>query len=197
LDDLHGRQPQSLRITRLRPRLARIKEPPQRIAFIQAMLAPDTEYYGKYSQWLADEYLKLGDVANFEAVLKAARTKQSERPLKYADWDLWQVGTWFDTVRANTMLKPEDKVRYLTAIRDAQVYPASASAALALMEDAPINPAAKMQRLLELQRMTRIVGNEWYDWDRLAPFAQTAVGKKDYVSATVRHRHARQRAQRR
>ena len=165
--------------------LARITDPPQRIAFIQAMLAPDTDYYGKYSQWLADEYLKLGDAANFEAVLKAARTKQNERPLRYADWDLWQVGTWFDAIRANMMMKPEDKTRFLTAIRDVQVYPASASAALALLEDKPVDPAAKMARLLELQRMTRIVGNEWYDWDRLAPFAQTAVGKKDYVSATV------------
>ncbi|HEX5103216.1 MAG TPA: tetratricopeptide repeat protein, partial [Pirellulaceae bacterium] len=78
-----------------------------------------------------------------------------------------------------------DKVRFLTAIRDLQVNPASAAAALALLENAPVDPAAKMPRLLELQRLTRSVGNEWYDWDRLAPFAQTAVGKQDFVSATV------------
>ncbi|HEX5104865.1 MAG TPA: hypothetical protein VFV87_13690, partial [Pirellulaceae bacterium] len=81
--------------------LARIMEPPQRIAFIQAMLAPDTDFYGRYSQWLADEHLKLGDVANFEAVLKAGRAKQVERPMKYADWDLWQVASWFDAIRGN------------------------------------------------------------------------------------------------
>jgi TolA-binding protein len=165
--------------------LAKITEPAQRIAFIQAMLTPDTDFYGKYTQWLADEYLKLNDIANFERVLKQARTKQNERPLRPADWEIFQIASWLDATRANTMLKDEEKTRIITAIRDVQIYPASAGAALALLENQPVDPANKMARLLELQKFTRLVGNEWYDWDRIGAFALSAVGKKDYVTSTV------------
>ena len=165
--------------------LARIKEPPQRLAFVQELAKHDTDFHGRYAQWLADEYLKANDLANFERVLKEARVRQNERPLRGGDFDIWQLGQWLDAVRANMEMKPDVKTRVLTAIRDFQVQPASAASSLVLLDAVPVDPAAKMQRLLELQRMTRIVGNEWWDWDRLTPFAQSAVGRKDYVSAAV------------
>ena len=165
--------------------LARLKDPAQRIAFIQELVKHDTDFHAGYAQWLANEYLQAADVANFERVLKEAFARQLERPIRGAGWDIWSMNAWIDNARASMMLEDEDKARILTAVRDIQVYPPSAGAALAVLENTPADQAAKMPRLLELQRLTRQVGNEWYDWDRLAPFAQTAVGKKDYVSASV------------
>ncbi|MDX1947008.1 MAG: tetratricopeptide repeat protein [Pirellulaceae bacterium] len=165
--------------------LARLKEPAQRIPFLQDLEKADTDMHGRYAQWLADEYLKTNDLANFERVLKQCRTRQNERPLRSADFDIWPINGWVDSTRASMTLKDDEKTRILTAIRDLQVYPAAAGAALALLENVPADPQQKMSRLLELQKLTRLVGNEWYDWDRLLPFAQSAVGKKDFVPAAV------------
>ena len=165
--------------------MTRLKEPAQRLPLVQDLLKADTDMHGRYAQWLADEYLKTSDLANFEGVLKAARTRQNERPLRTADFDFGQINTWIDNTRASMTIKDADKTRILTAIRDLQVYPASAGAALALLENTPVPAGGKMPRILELQKLTRVVGNEWYDWDRLLPFAQSAVGRKDFVPAAV------------
>jgi len=165
--------------------LGRIKDPGQRLAFIQEQLRHDTDFHGRYAQWMADEYLKAADIGNFERVLKEARVRQNERPFRSGDFDIFQIGQWLDTVRANTMIAPEIKSRVIVAIRDLQIQPAASAAELVLLEGQPVDPNGRMARLLQLQRATRVVGNEWYDWDRIAPFAQTAVGRKDFVSAAV------------
>lgn len=165
--------------------LSKLKDPGQRLAFIQELQRQDTDFHARYSQWLADEYLKASDIANFERVLNELRVRQIERPFRAPDVDIFGFGTWLDASRANIQLAPEIKGRITVAIRDLQIQPSATAAGLALLESAPVDPAAKMQRLLQLQRATRTVGNEWYDWDRITPFAQTAVGRKDFVSAAV------------
>jgi TolA-binding protein len=165
--------------------LAKIKEPAQRIAFIGEQLKHDTDAHGRYAQWLANEYFLAGDFANFEAVLKQSFTRQLERPLRGWGVDYWQVGQWLDTTRANMEMKPEVKQRVVTAIRDFHVEPASAAAQLILLADVPVPAGGKMARLLEFQKATRIVGEDWPSWDRLTPFAQAAVGKKDFISGAV------------
>jgi len=165
--------------------LARIKEPPARLNFIMERLKQESDFFGRYAQWAADEYLKLGDLDNFERVLREARQRQQERPFRGGDFDLWQVGTWLDAARSNMELKPEVRTRILTAIREFGIQPAAAAADLALLEPVPVDPNQRLQRLLHLQKCTRLVGNEWYDWDRLTPFAQSAVGRKDFIAAAV------------
>ena len=165
--------------------LARLKEPPQRMAYIQEQLKFDNDYYGTFAQWMADEYLKVGDVANFERVLRETRTRQIERPLRPSGFEIHSIAGWLDTVRANVEMKPDIKTRFITAIRDFQVQPASAAAHLELLAVTPVDPAAKMARLLDLQRSTYQMGNEYYDWDRVSPFAVAAIAKKDFVSAAV------------
>jgi TolA-binding protein len=165
--------------------LTRIKEPPQRMVFIQEQLKHDTDFYGRYAQWLADEYLRAGDVANFERVLRETRARQLERPLRPAGFEVFGIASWLDAIRVNTEMTPEVKNRCIIAIRDFQVQPASAAAHLALLEATPVDPAAKMARLLELQRATYALGNEWYDWDRASGFAVSAIARKDFVSAAV------------
>lgn len=165
--------------------LSRIKEPPQRLAFIQEQLRFDNDYYGTFAQWLADEYLKAGDVANFVRVLSETRTRQIERPLRPSGFEVHSIAGWLDAIRANVEMKPEIKTQFVTAIRDFGVQPASAAAQLELLAATPVDPAAKMARLLDLQRATFTVGNEYYDWDRVSPFAVASIARKDFVSAAV------------
>ena len=165
--------------------LARIKEPPQRIAFLQEMVKHDTDMHGRYAQWLADEYYKAADWNNFARVLREAARRQLERPFRTGDFDYWQLGQWMDTARANKDLPDPIKAEVVTTIRDVGIQPAASAAELILLEKVPIDPANKTSRLLALQRATRSVGNEWPDWDRLLPFSQTALGKKDFISAVV------------
>lgn len=169
--------------------LARFKDPkidaPQRIAFIQELLKHDTDMHGGYAQWLANEHFLAGNYAAFEAVLKEAAARQLERPLKAWYFDYSQTLTWLDAARANMEMKPEVKKQIYTAIRDLKLEPASSTAQLVLLEDMPVPAGGKLQRMLDLQKLTRNVGDEWPGWDRLTPFAQSAVGKKDFVSAAV------------
>jgi TolA-binding protein len=165
--------------------LPRIKEAPARMAFIQELLKVDTDMHGRYAQWLAGEYLLAGDIANFEAVLKASYARQLERPLRPWGFDYTTVGAWFDAAKANMEMKPDVKQRIYTAIRDLHVEPIASAANLLLLEAVPVPAGGKIARLLELQKTTRVIGDDYPGWDRLTPVAQAAVGKKDFVSAAV------------
>lgn len=165
--------------------LARLKEPAQRAPLLADLVRADTDWFGRYALMQAADALAANDFANFERILRETRTRQNERPLRAADLDIWTVNGWVDGVRANMMLKDPEKMRALAAIRDLQLYPPSAGAALAIIETEAVAPDKKMQRLLDLQRFTRLVGNEWYDFDRITPFVQSAVGRKDFLSAAT------------
>lgn len=166
--------------------IAKMTDPKEKTAALQSLLPHDTDFHGRYAMLLAGDALQAGDLPTFTRLLAESRKRQIERPLAGWDFDIWTVASWFDGVRANTMLKDDQKAQVYTAIRDLELYPASAGAALALLEPQPVPPGGAMQRLLEFQKYTRLVGNEWYDWDRLLPFAQGAAGKKDFlVSATL------------
>lgn len=164
---------------------ARLKTPAEKQAFAAELVKQDSDFFGRYSQWVAEEYMKIGDVANFDRVLKEARVRQNERPLRGWDADLFLLGTWLDAIRVSTEMKDDVKQKFYAAIRDFELQPASSAATLAILETQPEDPAGKMKRLLELQRLTRTVGNEYYDWDRLAFFAQNAVTRKDFVGAAI------------
>ncbi|WP_254513493.1 tetratricopeptide repeat protein [Anatilimnocola floriformis] len=165
--------------------LSRLKEPAQRFPLLVDLIKADTDFFGRYGMVLASDALAANDFAAFERYLKGIYDRQKERPFRGADLDFNTVNGWGDGVRANAMLKDEDKKRVLVAVRDLQFYPSSAGAALALLENEAVAPDKKMQRLLELQRFTRVVGNEWYDFDRITPFVQSAVGRKDFLSAAT------------
>ena len=47
------------------------------MAFLQELGTHDTDFFGRYAQLLADEYLKAGDLANFERILKETRVRQN------------------------------------------------------------------------------------------------------------------------
>lgn len=165
--------------------LGRLKEPAQRAPLLADLIKADTDWFGRYGLMLAADALTANDIATFERYLKGIFDRQKERPFRAADLDIWMVNAWVDGIRANMMLKDPEKLRALIAIRDLQLYPPSAGAALAVIETETVAADKKMQRLLDLQRFTRLVGNEWYDFDRITPFVQSAVGRKDFLSAAT------------
>ncbi|MFO0870138.1 MAG: tetratricopeptide repeat protein [Pirellulales bacterium] len=165
--------------------LTRLMEPAKRRTFIDDLRQANTDYHGRYAMWLAADAFTAGDWATFEQVLREARKRQDERPFRIWDLDWNTVGTWFDGIRAHPQAAPEVKLQVLRVIRDIAVEPASSAAALALWEMAPPDGATPMARLLAYREATRSVGNEWYDWDRLVPFAHAALERKDYVAAAT------------
>jgi TolA-binding protein len=165
--------------------LGRLKEPAQRAPLLNDLVKHDTDFFGRWAFLLAGDALAAGDIATFERILKETYTRQAERPLRSSDLDIWTANSWVDGIRQNMMLPDADKARALAAIRDLKLYPPSAGAALALLENQPVAANQKMQRLLELQQFTRLVGNEWYDFDRLTPFVQSAVGRRDFLTAAT------------
>ncbi|WP_425616614.1 tetratricopeptide repeat protein [Anatilimnocola sp. NA78] len=165
--------------------LGRLKEPAQRAPLLADLIKHDTDFFGRWAFMQAADALAANDLATFERILKETKTRQAERPLRAADLDMWMVNGWLDGTRANMMMTEPDKARVLTAIRNLQLYPPAAGAALALLENEPVAADKKIQRLLDLQKFTRLVGNEWYDFDRITPFVQSAVGRKDFLSAAT------------
>ncbi|QDU31291.1 tol-pal system protein YbgF [Anatilimnocola aggregata] len=165
--------------------LGRLKEPAQRAPLLADLVNADTDFFGRFALMQAADALATNDLASFEKILKSTRARQAERPLRGADLDMWTVNGWVDGIRQNAMMAEPDKARVLTAIRDLQVQPAAAGATLALLDSQPAAAGQKIQRLLELQKLTRIVGNDWWDFDRITPFVQSAVGRKDFLSAAT------------
>lgn len=156
---------------------------PARTALLHKLLEQDTDFHGRYAMLIAGDQLAAGDIAGFVATLKKSKERQLKQPLRGWDFDMWTVGTWVDQTRGNQEMSADVKKQILTAIRDLDLQPVSAHATLALLEESAVPAGGRMARQLEIQRLTRVVGNEWYDWDRLAPFAQSAVVRKDYVTA--------------
>ena len=165
--------------------LAKLKDPAPRAALIADLLKANTDFHGRYAMWKAQDAFAAGDFATFDAALREARKRQDERPFRIWDIDWQTVGTWYDAIRANMMATDDVKLKILAAIRDLQVEPASSAAALAILEAAPPATVTPMARLLAYREATRAVGNEWYDWDRMAPFAMAALERKDYLAAAT------------
>lgn len=165
--------------------LTRMKDPAERRKLLTDLLKPESEYHGRYETWLAADYFLAGDFDNFEKVLAEGRKRQNERPFR--NWGIdWSVAaTWMDNARNNKDMPVPAKVKILTAIRNLEVMPSSAAAGLALLELPPSEKLAPTARLLAYAAATRLVGNDANDWDRLMPFAQGAVDRKDYVTSAT------------
>jgi TolA-binding protein len=165
--------------------LTRLTEPAKRRVFIDDLRAANTDFHGRYAMWLAGDAYAAKDWATFETVLREARKRQDERPFRAWDYDWNTVGTWLDGIRADMMATADVKLKVISVLRDVEMEPVSSAAGLAVWELSPPANSTPMARLLAYRHATRMVGNEWYDWDRLAPFAQSALERKDYVAAAT------------
>ena len=154
---------------------------PERTAFLQQLVQHPCYYSGTYAAWMADDYLKAGNLAAFEKTLKDAVAVRNERPITGVVFEETIPQQWVDQSRANKELAAETKVKVYSVLRDLNIGRPSATAELALLELDP--PAASIVRLLAYQDATMLVGNDTTDWDRLMPYAQASLTEKDFMAA--------------
>ncbi|MBW3541976.1 MAG: tetratricopeptide repeat protein, partial [Planctomycetes bacterium] len=157
----------------------------QSLAYAQELFQHDTDFHGRYAQWIAAIHLKNNRLDQFEQVLRESKRRQNERPFRGWDIDPWTAQAWVDTARANQEQPVADKQRIYTAVRDLDIGFPSGAAALALLELEPPEAKKPIERLLAYQHATRIVGNTTTEWDRLMPYAQALVGNKNFAAAAT------------
>ena len=157
----------------------------ERIQFLNELTQLDTIYHGSYATLLADEYFKSGDLQKFQQVLQAARRRQDlifDRP--------WSVDSglplqWVHALRSKVDAKEADKQLVFSAVRDFRYGLSAAVAELAILEMTPAKNLSPVAWLLTLQKMTRTAGDGTYDWDQMNIFVQSALARKDYVTAAT------------
>ncbi len=157
----------------------------ERIAFAQEMLKPDSDYLGGYAEWVATEHFAAGNIDAWEQVLRGARARQNERPFRPWALNEYTAQGWVDNIRGKVDATPEEKRRIYTVVRDMKIWRTSSIAQLALLELDPAETKDAMARLLEWQRVTHDVGNDSHDWDRLMPYVQAALTRKQYMDAAT------------
>ena len=160
-------------------------EGPERIRYAAELARFDTDYFGAYVQWQADEYIKTGDLNNFEKVLRDARRRQDQRPLRGWGFNDDAAKVWIDKYRVDTEAAEADRLRVYQVVREVAGPEASAQAQLALLEIDAAEVDSPVERLLAHQVTTRMVRNDGNGWNRLMPYAQSALNRKDYQAAAT------------
>jgi TolA-binding protein len=164
--------------------LTRLEDPAKPAFFLQ-QVKDINDMHGRYAGWLADHYLKAKDLNNFAKTLQTARARQNERPFRGWDLDESMIQSWVDTTRANMEMPEAEKRAIYTAVRAFGAGRPSAAASLALLELPEATPRPVMTRLFAYGETTRMVGNSTTDWDRLLPYVQSALARKDFISSAT------------
>ena len=165
-------------------RLLQTMAPSEKRSFIESLLKQDTPFQGRYSTWLADMYLKEGNLDKFAGVLQASKTSYESNPLSAWDLDLGLVSGWVTTSRSNTDASESDRARIYTIVRELDYGTPSAIAALAHLEIQP-SKASKMETVLAHQRTTQPIDNDSGAWDAIFPYSQAALTRRDYLNAAT------------
>lgn len=160
--------------------LSRLTDPQQRIQYSEQRFTPNTDYQSVYALWMADDVLKLGDIARFEQIIRTSIQRRGLRPWPPYGFDPNQMQTIWNTYRQNEKNTPENKTKLTTIIRDMQSDWTSAQAEVALLDAEPPTARKPIERLLAYQRVTRKLWADGHRWDQLMPYAQAMVAREDY-----------------
>ena len=160
--------------------LARLK-PEERQAFIESLLVEHCDYHGTYAIWLAGDYFKAGALDAWEKTLRDSVARQALHATRLWGIEEYPVQQWVDATRDNALVSEADKRRVFQVVREMQIGRPSAAAALALLEMPAKRKIPAMTRLLAWQDQTMTVDDTYVDWDRLMPYAQAAIGRRDFV----------------
>jgi len=165
-------------------RLLRTMETSRKGAFIESLLKTDTNFQGRYSTWLADLYLQENQLDRFAEILKKSKEAYRNNPLQSWDLDLGVVCGWVTNTRSNTEIQDSEKTKIYRIVEAMEFGTCSAIASLAKLESAEPS-AAKMDRVLEIQKHTLPIDSDWNAWDSIFPFAQSALTQRDYLQAAT------------
>lgn len=165
--------------------LARTEKPEDKLAFVTERLKKIDDYHGWYATVLAGLQFEAKNLDAWQKTLLDDRDRQLERP--FLGWGVEEnmLQTWVDAARNSKEMTEADKRRIFTTIRDLEIPRCSGTAYAALLELPPPAGQKEMDRLLNYQRVTHFVYNDSHDWDRLMPYAQAALGRKDFGAAST------------
>jgi TolA-binding protein len=173
----------------------RIEDPQQKIAFAHARFVKDTNAVGRFGSWLADTYLRLGNLDAFEKTLRETSTRERNRPFRGMSLDGWSLHYILHNYRSSHQdyrvdkeqeNAPENIQRVARVIADLRIDWPSAQAKLVILEAEPQDAKPPMKRLLAWQHVTRKLPTDSHRYDALMPFAQAAITRKDYnVAASL------------
>lgn len=165
--------------------LARMEKPEDKRAFLLERLKKIDDYHGWYSCSIATLDFQAKNLDAWEKVLVSSRDLQRERPFLLWGIEDAPLQAFVDFYRSTKDLPEADRRRVFTTVRDLEVLRPSGTAYAALLELPPPAGQKEMDRLLEYQRATHLVWNDSHDWDRLMPYAQAALGRKDFAAAST------------
>ena len=134
-----------------------------------------TANQGLYATAMADIDFKEGDYASMGKILEKSKSLATAHP--FTDWGMgtWQVRGWTDAARSSTEISEGDKKQVLGMIRDLGLDRFSAEAGIALAAEMPTN----LKRLLHVQKLILMCEPHHEAWERLYPYAQTALARED------------------
>ena len=165
--------------------LTRMLTPAEKATFLQTRLQQIDDYHGWYAEQLAALQFQAAEFATWEKTLRDDRAVQLQRG--FAPWGIEEspLQQFVDYAR-NTKDFPEaEKLRVFTVVRDLEVVRASGTAYASLLELPTAQPRPEMPRLLEYQTIPYYVWNDAHDWDRLFPYAQACLARKDFQGAAT------------
>jgi TolA-binding protein len=160
---------------------------PMKMQLLAEMASKESDNHGAYAAGLAELYFKAGDLVKFEALLRKHRKLQDARGGRKWSMGEWPAQGWIDQVRANKEMPEADKLKVFKVIADMGLGRTSAVAQLNILSIEPVEKQGSiMKRLLAYQETTLVAGAGTGDWDRLKPYAQETMTRKEYPeSATL------------
>lgn len=159
---------------------------PERTAFIQTLMKTESDYHPVYASWLAADAYEAKDYAGFEKILTDAMARFKDRPFRGNYFEIYPALNWLQTASANKDLPIAQKRKIFGLIRDMKVGLAvSAAAALADLELPAEKPMKPLDRLLAFRNAAALATDYFQDWDRIFPYAQAALGRKEHLEAAT------------
>ncbi len=150
---------------------------------IREMAGPESDQHGAFAFWLADQAFKKGDWEKFETLLRDARKRQDGRPFRGWGAGEWPAQGWVDHAQKSDEMSAERKKRIYEVVRDMTLGRTSAAARLALLAQG--RSGDTMSRLLAYHDATMEADAGSHGWDRLWPYAQRALARKENAEAAA------------
>ena len=156
-----------------------LEEGEARIQFLLPFLEKDSNNQEVYASRLAHEYLQLGDLDRFEAVLKQSQERSEGRLLRSRRGFSVAPNHWVNLARQSEEMSAEDKARVYRTVSALNKGRESAVGTLALLE-AEGHEMPPMERLLAYRDTTVTSPRDSTTHGYLFPWAQKAIGREEF-----------------
>ncbi len=159
----------------------KLPEGKERIDFLKPYLDTGSDGYGDFASYLANQYLRQNDFANFEKVCREALKARDDYQLKR--W-YFPVADMVSTAQRSNDWTAEQKHLVYDLASQMQMYRDSAMGRLSLLEGQGHEMPA-MQRLLAYRHTSLQSQSDGNSFNYLMAWAQKAIGRKEYAEAAA------------